>query len=246
MKENKLTDIMINQFLKDLNIDHDSGTHLFSTSDITSDMRYWAQQEATIIISHNRLFVRTNNLELTQILQQKYQDCAAQWFTEMSNLKELENILNSYGLTIGNIAPFFVADKSVTDIDEDYIMIEKDMIEAFKESDFKESFTFDKKFEDVLGIALEKNQEIVCVSGLNRTGLYTYEIGVHVKENYNHQGFGTKAVQALIYQAQKRWPDALITYGTQWSHTNSLNLAINVDLKLGWTEIMIKRQSVVE
>lgn len=155
-------------------------------------------------------------------------------------MKQLERLLQKYNYSISNYAPFFTS-SFIEDYDRtDLTIYEADEIQQFKgNSQFKECYMFDENYPDLLGTAIKNGKEIIAMAGMNQTGKYCLELGVQVLPEYRHQGLATKLITAITVEAQQRYPKMVVTYGTQFTHTQSINVAIKSGFNHQWTEIMI-------
>ncbi len=81
-----------NQLLNDFSIskeEFDLGKNIFTVNDIHESFLFYNKYSFSIIISSNRIFVRSNNSDLINCLKNDYSDYPAQWFTEFENIKKL-------------------------------------------------------------------------------------------------------------------------------------------------------------
>ena len=102
------------------------------------------------------------------------------------------------------------------------------------------AFGYDPAAPDRLGIGYELDGDLVAVAGASQNGRYCWEIGVELLDPaFRHQGIASRSVQQLTAEIQLRRQDVLPLYGTQFSHVQSMNVAIRAGFVLGWTELLI-------
>lgn len=233
----KQLEIDMNQTLESLN------KHYFGTSDSTDAMRYWSRGNGTIIVKDGYLLCRTENPELTKMLETKYHGCNAQWFGEVSNMKALEQLLQEFGYTITNYAPFYVPiDPFMSYYDDAIQFYDRDEILQFKDNpSFSECFCFEEQDPDVLGAALKIDGIIAGMAGINHNGQNALEIGINILPEYQHLGYAQRLVKAITTEAMNRFPNFMITYGTQFTHMQSINVASGAGFKYGFSQIIFSK-----
>jgi hypothetical protein len=218
----------------------------FTTYKGTSDSRYPARNEGNLVCQNGRLLCRTTNVALTQELREKYASVKAEWFCEMSNLYALNQILSKYDLEIQSIVPFFIPDGQVIDdiAKENYQFHSEKEIPAFKnDKRIRQSFCYSEDDPDKLGLSYTENGKLLAMGGANHQGKYTWEIGIERIEDGGPKYLASKLVRKLVAKIQTDYPDVLPIYSTQFSHVQSINVAIHAGLKLGWTEIIIGKKN---
>lgn len=234
---------ILQQFFIDLAEPKTLEKHLFCTGTPSNDARPWAKNNGTLILYDNRLLCRTDDESLTQKLQETYDDCPAEWFGEISNLKHLECLLNQYDYTMVDYGPFFIPQKNESFDSSSYRFYTDDEIHQFQGNEaFEECFMFDPQHPDLLGISLERDGKTIAMVGMNQTGKYCLELGIQVLPEFQHQEIATQLVKAMAYEAQQRYPDKVLTYGTQFTHSQSINVAIKSGFIHSWTEIVLSKK----
>lgn len=225
---------------------HDLRYPVFALGSYTSDMRLWAKTNGSIVITKGLIYCRLDHEALLNEMKSIYSTCQAQWFGEVSNLKNLESLLNKHGYTIVNYAPFFIPSPRFEPYEnENLIFYQPDEILQFKgNKDYDQCFCYDEKHPDLLGVSYTIDGEIVAMAGLNQTGAYTVELGINVLPHAQGKGVGALLVRAITTRANQLYPKKVVTYGTQFTHTQSINVAINAGFTHAWTEIMIERMKI--
>ncbi|MFD1432321.1 GNAT family N-acetyltransferase [Lacticaseibacillus yichunensis] len=215
--------------------------NVFITGQANAGARYWARGAGDMVIYQDHLFVRCTNAQLTARLQQAFAQTPGQWFFEWSTLRQLDQLLHSFGWQITNHAPFFLPKGPLAKPTEPHLrLIERDEIAAFRtDARIHEAFAFDDDDPDLLGMGYFEGNQLKIVAGANQNGRYTWEIGIEVLDPaFARRGLAGMVVRGLAAEMQQRRPDWLVVYGTQFSHMRSMNLAIDQGFRVGWTEPM--------
>ncbi|WP_083312961.1 GNAT family N-acetyltransferase [Floricoccus penangensis] len=110
-----------------------------------------------------------------------------------------------------------------------------------KINDFKECFCFDEEYPELLGAAILSNNEIVAMAGINQSGKYTLEIGISVLPEYQGKGYATKLVKSITARAHLEFPEMIVTYDSQFTHNQSINVAIRSGFEQAWSEIFFSK-----
>lgn len=222
--------------------DFDQPYNRFITAQPASEARYWARDAGDVVIYQDHLYVRTTNELVTDGIALDFNDTPGEWFFEWPHLRELERLLHRYGWQITNHAPFFLPAEPLTAPDDPHLqLIEQADIPLFKKDKrIHEAFAYDPADPDRLGVGYFDDGQLKVVAGANQNGRYTWEIGVEVLDpQFARRGLAVMVVQALAAQIQRRRPDILVVYGTQFSHMRSMNVAIRAGFRVGWTELMM-------
>lgn len=248
MEKITVDQLVMKQFAIDLNCSEEelAGTgHLFKTGKRNPESRFWARNTADMIFYKDRILCRTENAVLTEKLKDVYKNYSGEWFGEVDNLEELSKLLKPFNLRLCHYSPFFIPkDWSLQETDKSHLKIyEENDIHQFEEDDrFEESFLYDRKDPDKLGIAHLIDGKIVAMTGANHNGKYTWEIGVEIVENYHSKGIATNLVKSISNEIITRNNHGTLpVYSTQFTHTKSINLAMRSGFKLGWTELVIEK-----
>ncbi|TLF39591.1 GNAT family N-acetyltransferase [Lacticaseibacillus zeae] len=204
--------------------------------------RFWARDEGDIVIRDNRLFVRVTDPEALTALKHAFGEEDGAWFLSMANLTKLTTILGDFGLRVSNMGPFFVpSQRFVPNLMPEMHLIEADEITAYQANKaITMAFGYDRHYPDQLGIAYRIDGELKAIAGASQNGDACWEISVEILDpQYRHRGIAGQLVKQLTATIQSRHPDILPVYGTQFSHVQSMNVAIRAGFVLGWTELMI-------
>ncbi|ERL65973.1 hypothetical protein [Schleiferilactobacillus shenzhenensis] len=226
----------------------DQPRSFFTTAPAVPGARYWARDRGTIVCLRDRLFCRTDNAKLTAALSATFAKAPGQWFMETANLYLLDKILAPYGLAIANHGPFFVppAFFPVPPADPHFLPFAETPVPIFhfSKKDGPDSLDHSNQFS----VQYTANGDIRAVANADQDGAHTWEIGIELLDpDYAHQGVATQLVHRLVANLQALRPNVLPVYGTQFSHTRSMNVAIRAGLIIGWTELVIgDRERVID
>ena len=203
--------------------------NLFVTRPPVPTARSWARDVGDIVIRKGRLWVRTTKPEVTAALADAFGQADGAWFLEMKTVEQLTELLRNFGLKVTNMAPFFVPSNQLSrQLTAGMHLIEADAIPKYQANHaIKMAFGYDPAAPDRLGIGYELDGDLVAVAGASQNGRYC------------HQGIASRLVQQLTAEIQHRRQDVLPLYGTQFSHVQSMNVAIRAGFVLGWTELLI-------
>ncbi|MGX4686239.1 GNAT family N-acetyltransferase [Vagococcus sp. JNUCC 83] len=220
---------------------------IFVTEKSSIDSRYWARGQADIVCFKNKLLVRTENNKLTDELKELYSNKNNEWFLEPDNILHLNHLLQKYHLKIGRMAPYFIPKAIIkkNDIDTNFKLFTPYDIEKLKVTGFKsEAFCFSEQDPDQLGFGYYYDNKLVAICGANKNGKYTWEMGVEILDKkFCGQGIATKLIETLTSKIQHTEKHIIPVYSTSFSHTTSINVAINSGFKLGWVELTITKDT---
>lgn len=244
-----IKELLFNQFCVDLAMTKEecqSSENIFKTAEKNEDHSRYYVREGNIILYKDRILCRTENEELTAKLRETYEKSDGAWFLEIDNLLKLNTILKEYGYEMTRVGPFFIPKEnnypSVSD--SHLVFYDKEEILQFKGDDrFEESFAFSEKYPDFAAVSYTIDGEIVAMAGTNYNGKYCSEIGIEViHPDYHSKGIATLLVKALTHKIfEVTNGEILPTYGTAFSHTKSMNVAIHAGYKVGWSEVRIEK-----
>ena len=217
-----------NQILNDFSItegEFDSGKNIFSVNDVHESFLFYNKYSFSIIISSNRIFVRSNNSDLINCLKNDYSDYPAQWFTEFENIKKLESILRNYNIKIDNFFPLMTfSNRYVRTKHFNFDRISKEDIQRFKGIS-NMPFTFDE--DDRIGLSFYDNNKLIALCGASTIGKYLWSIGIEkFYFDKKYEGVSSAIVRSLALIIKKEYPEISPIYTTQFSHTASINIAI--------------------
>lgn len=238
-------EILTQQFCIDFNCtEADLEKNYFGTATTNQRARYWARNKADIVCYNNLIYVRTEEEALTKELETHFKECKGEWFLETKNIKLLNQILQKFGLEIVRFAAFLIPKEEIQMQKKqalNFVLINQAEIITFKNDErIQEAFCYSGNDPDQFGLAYYEQEELIALCGANKNGEYTWEIGVEVFDQiHRNKGLATKLVRDATQVIQQESLDILPVYGTAFSHTRSINVAINAGFKYGWTEVII-------
>lgn len=217
-----------NQILNDFSItegEFDSGKNIFSVNDVHESFLFYNKYSFSIIISSNRIFVRSNNSNLISSLRNEYSDYPAQWFTEFENIKKLESILNKYNMKIDNFFPLMTfSDRYVKTKNFEFNRIDKNDIQEYKGIS-KMPFTFDE--DDRIGLSFNDNDKLIALCGASTIGKYLWSMRIEkFCSGKKYEGLSSSIVRSTSLIIKNENPEISPIYTTQFSHIASINTAI--------------------
>ena len=214
------------------------------TANATPEARYWARNKADIVCYNNHIYVRTENELLTKELETLFVHCKGEWFLETKTMKLLTHVLQKFGLELVRLGAFLVPKETIeltTVKASEFVFIHKNEIFSFKsDTRIREAFCYSKEDPDQFGLGYYDQETLLAICGANKNGKYTWEIGVEVFDQlHRNKGIATKLVREATKLIQQQATASLPVYGTAFSHTRSLNVAINSGFHYGWSELII-------
>lgn len=217
-----------NQILNDFSItreEFDLGNNIFAVNEPEDSFLFYNKYSFSIIISSNRIFVRSNNSDLINSLKNDYSEYPAQWFTEFENIKKLESILKNYNIKIDNFFPLMTfSNRYVRTKKFEFTRIDKKDIQSYKGIS-KMPFTFDE--DDRIGLSFYDNNKLVALCGASTIGKYLWSIGIEkFCFDKKYEGVSSAIVRSLALIIKNEYPEISTIYTTQFSHTASINTAI--------------------
>lgn len=245
--EPTIRELIERQFSLEFDIDKDefrNTKNVFTCKKSDLDFRLWARFKGDIVCYQDKVLFRFENSEVLKQLQAEFSNYDGQWFFEKNNLEKLSQILKKHGLKIVNRAPFFVPGHrfKLENLNTDFCFYGKRSIKLFQNDErIVHSFCYDDGIdEDKIGLAYFDGIKMVSISGASRTGKYMWEIGVEKLINdEKYYGKPSEIVHHLAARILHDYDNILPIYGTQFSHTKSMNTAIRAGFVIGWIELMI-------
>ena len=238
-------ELITQQFCIDFNCTQvDLKKNYFVTAGTNQQARYWARNKADIVCYNNLIYVRTENENLTKELETLFKECRGEWFLEIKNINLLTHVLQKFGLEITRLGAFLVPKNKIElqgTQELDVVLIDQPEIIFLKSDErIREAFCYSENDPDQFGLAYYDQEELLALCGVNKNGEFTWEIGVEIfDQEHRNKGIATKLVQDATTLIQQESNNRLPVYATAFSHTRSINVAINAGFKYGWTEIII-------
>lgn len=224
----------------------ESTENIFKTAGKDEEHSRYYVREGNIILYKDRILCRTENKDLTEKLRKMYEKNNGAWFLEIENLLELKDILKEYGYEMTRVGPFFIPkEQSHPPVSNSHLVFyDQEELQQFKGDErFEEAFAFSDKYPDFAAVSYNVDGEIIAMAGTNYNGKHCSEIGVEIiHSDYHSKGIATLLIKALTNKIiEVTNGEILPTYGTAFSHTKSMNVAIQAGYKVGWTEVRIEK-----
>ena len=186
-------------------------------------------------------------------VRDKYSDFLAEWFCKIENLRELDLKLREYGFEIMDTHVYFLPDQDFIDNDyeelpyDEYWLYDKEIAEWRKkygeDNPFRHALAFSERQPDRIALLLTKKgdrERIAAMAGASEDGKNLWQIGIDVLPDYRGHGLGTYLTETL----KKKVIDSghIPYYGTNESHSLSMDTAIRSGFLPAWTEIYVKEK----
>lgn len=206
------------------------------------DENYFFQNRVntSIICYRDKIFVRSEDREVLDELENKFKNFPGSWYLEAENIRILNEIIKNYNLLIKNIFPVFTVNK--------ILPIENNL--KFKLLDYKEIIKYKKceklkftfSFDDIneFGTIVFDKGKLIGAGGAIKEAKYFYDISVE-KFDFDRK-YDKLASEILIFLTNKileEKSEGIPICQTQFSHTKSIRLMINSGYNLAFTEIVI-------
>ena len=199
------------------------------------------------VINGKLLF--TGSEEIVAECQKRYAARTGEWFFDMKQLRELEELLAPFGSRIAQVHPFYLPEfdgvispvPSAPTLSEarnfDLMRYDQNAILQFHgDSRFDEAFAFDPDAPDVLGIAAMKGSEILGMAGASADSPLFWQIGINVDPCARGMHVGSTLVRLLAQDILTH--GAIPYYGTSMSHITSQRVAHRAGFAVAWAELI--------
>lgn len=201
-----------------------------------------------IAVVNGKLLV-TGSEEIVTECQKRYADTTGEWFFDMKQLRELEELLAPFGFRIAQVHPFYLpeADGVISPVPSsptlsetrnfDLVRYDQNAILQFHgDSRFDEAFAFDPAAPDVLGIAAVKGGEILGMAGASADSPLFWQIGINV--DFQAQGLHVGSTLVRLLAQDIIAHRAVPYYGTSMSHIASQRVAHRAGFAVTWAELI--------
>ncbi len=204
--------------------------------------------ETHLICLNNKIIFRSNDQKLVDWMETYYEKKHNEWFSDFSNLKKLDMELQKYGQCIQNFHPFFVPRSKHVLLSEPPALTENLKTHWYKENElaqfkndsrFQEALAFNQHAPDKLAVTIENKQTILGMAAASMDSVKMWQIGIDVLPEYRGHGLAAKLVTLL----KDRLLELGIVpyYGTELSHTRSMQVAIAAGFTFAWSELAAKK-----
>lgn len=234
-----------------------SRENVYTTAEWTEGMRknlVFRDIPMHMIACNGKLLARCQDKELTAWLNLNYGDFPGEWLSEFSHLRQLDEKLGMFGLTIEEVKLYFIpGDPWLPGSSEklkpvlrkplkDYIInwFEGEEIRRFQGDDrFHEAVLFDERTPDVIAVTASAEGEIRAMAGATSDASNLWQIGIDVTSGSEGQGLGTLLVRLLKEEILRR--EILPFYGTAMSHIVSQRIAVRAGFVPAFSELTTRR-----
>lgn len=174
--------------------------------------------------------------------RERFENENGAWFMAPAKLRELDRELSRYGYGIDFMHPFFVSYKPSDPTPHPYEIryFRDDEIEAFRgDPRFKYALSFSKAAPDRIAVTACEDGKILGMAGVSEDSRYLWQIGIDVLPEARGKGIGVLLVNLLKNEilAEGKVP----YYGTAFSHTLSMDIAVRTGFHPAWTELFAER-----
>lgn len=203
----------------------DRRDHIFVANTPDGSFSFRFLSDLSIFISQGRLFVRSSNEDLIKILKKEYESYPGQWFLEAKNIYKLMDILKKFSFKIDNIYPILIPKNNFKRLARvKFYRLNKDEILSYKGTSVH-SFLFNE--DDRIGLSFYDQDKLICLAGASYDGLFTNEIGVEKYDfSKKYKGIASQIVNEISYLLMEESPGVCPIYTTQFSHNDSINVAL--------------------
>ena len=190
------------------------------------------------VINGKLLF--TGSKEIVAECQKRYAAVTGEWFFDMKQLRELEELLAPFGFRIAQAHPFYLPEfDGVLSEPRNFEMTRYDqnaILQFRGDNRFDEAFAFDSDAPDVLGIAAVKDGEILGMAGASADSPLFWQIGINVDSHAGGMHVGSTLVRLLAQDVLTH--GAIPYYGTSMSHIASQRVAHRAGFVVAWAELI--------
>ena len=248
MRQTEIRALMEQQFCREMGITRQhlrENRHIFCRKKADVTFRHWGQGKGDILCYAGKLLVRMEDEAALHALRDRFIQDEPQWFFTMDSLTDLRSILATHGLKMVNMAPFFVPDTVFAPEKENeaFVYHGPETVRRFLDAHPQLSYAFSYdagEKGDKAALAYYDAGQLVAACGASWMAPTMWEMGVQkVVSGAKYQGIASQLVRRMVANIMQEHPAILPVYGTQFSHTQSMNTALRAGLIIGWTEIMI-------
>ena len=194
------------------------------------------------VIAVNGKLIFTGKKQDIDVCREKFCDKLGNWFMDIANFRELDEILKEEGYRVKTAHPFFIPkDNHVYEING--VKIKKynqEEILQFKDDDrFDEAFCFNEVSPDVLAVAAIIDNEIVGMAGASADSPSFWQIGINVNKEFEGRHIASGLVSILKGDILQK--GIVPYYGTSFSNLASQHVAAKAGFEIAWVELITER-----
>ena len=194
------------------------------------------------VIVVNGKLVFTGKKQVVDVCSQKFSDKSGSWFMDVSNFRELDEILAGEGYQIKTVHPFFIPkDHHVCDMNgiEVKKYNQEEILQFQGDDRFDEAFCFDENSPDVLAVAAIIDYEIVGMAGASADSPYFWQIGINVNKEFEGRHIASGLVSILKQDILEK--GIVPYYGTSFSNLASQHVAAKAGFEVAWVELITEK-----
>ena len=196
------------------------------------------------VIAVNGKLIFTGKKSVVDVCQKQFSNKSGNWFMDVVNFRELDEILKKEGYRIKTVHPFFIPkDDHVYEIN--VVEIKKynqEEIIQFKDDDrFDEAFCFSEASPDVLAVAAIIDNEIVGMAGASADSPSFWQIGINVNKNFEGRHIASGLVSILKSDILQK--GIVPYYGTSFSNLASQHVAARAGFEVAWVELITEKNT---
>ena len=194
------------------------------------------------VIAVNGKLIFTGKKRVVDVCREKFSGKQGNWFMDVANFRELDEILREEGYRIKTAHPFFIP-KNNHVYEMNGVEIKKynqEEILQFKDDDrFDEAFCFNEASPDVLAVAAIIDNEIVGMAGASADSPFFWQIGINVNKEFEGRHIASGLVSILKEDILQK--GIVPYYGTSFSNLASQHVAAKAGFEIAWVELITER-----
>ena len=196
------------------------------------------------VIAVNGKLIFTGKKSVVDVCQKQFSNKLGNWFMDVVNFRELDEILKKEGYRIKTVHQFFIPkDDHVYEINGVEIKkYNQEEILQFKDDDrFDEAFCFSEASPDVLAVAAIIDNEIVGMAGASADSPSFWQIGINVNKNFEGRHIASGLVSILKSDILQK--GIVPYYGTSFSNLASQHVAARAGFEVAWVELITEKNT---
>ena len=196
------------------------------------------------VIAVNGKLIFTGKKSVVDVCQKQFSNKSGNWFMDVVNFRNLDEILKKEGYRIKTVHPFFIPkDDHVHEINrKKKKKYNQEEILQFKDDDrFDEAFCFSEASPDVLAVAAIIDNEIVGMAGASADSPSFWQIGINVNKNFEGRHIASGLVSILKSDILQK--GIVPYYGTSFSNLASQHVAARAGFEVAWVELITEKNT---
>lgn len=220
-----------------------SGKNIFTERENLDGRRRFTGEECELkVVSVGGKLIVSARRDILDYMKESYGEANAAWFFEFQKLNKLNREIERFGVTIGEVHPFYLPDAPCPVQEERFLTewYEGGELERFRGDErFDEALMFLPEAPDMFAVTAVENGEILGMAGASADSPTMWQIGINVTEAGRGRGIGSY----LVALARRRTEalGAVPYYGTSQSHIKSQRVAANTGFIAAWSEMYTEK-----